>query len=57
MKIQHINGKDYRLPGHQNPFQQALYVHLINWKWGHMLRIVQTFFGEKYKALRRRRPR
>jgi hypothetical protein len=31
-----INGKDYRLPRNLNSFQEALYVHLINWKWEHI---------------------
>ena len=28
-----INGKNYRMPNILNPFQQAMYIHLINWKW------------------------
>jgi len=27
-----------RLPGSLNPFQQKLYIHLINWKWRHITR-------------------
>ena len=29
-------GKHYRLPNIQNPFQQAMYVHLIDWKRQHI---------------------
>jgi len=36
MKIFPINGKNYRLPNALNPFQQAMYVHLIDWKWKHI---------------------
>ena len=32
MRVFTANGKDYRLPNTQNPFQQAMYVHLIDWK-------------------------
>ena len=30
------NRKTYRLPSTQNPFQEAMYLHLIDWKWGHI---------------------
>jgi len=33
MKEFTVNGKNYRLPNALNPFQQAMYIHLINWKW------------------------
>jgi len=33
MKEFNVNGKNYRLPNALNPFQQAMYIHLINWKW------------------------
>lgn len=36
MKVFTIDGKDYRLPGSLNAFQQEMYVHLINWKWNHI---------------------
>jgi hypothetical protein len=51
MKIQHINGKDYRLPGHQSPFQQTLYVHLINWKWKHNIPEPGDYRGQEYDAI------
>ena len=38
MKVFTIGGVDYRLPDIQSPFRQALYVHLINWKWQHISR-------------------
>src|SRR5204863_192323 len=33
MKIEKINGIDYRLPGSLNSFRRSLYVHLIHRKW------------------------
>jgi len=36
MKIETINGRDYRLPGGLNEFQLRLYVHLIEWKRAHI---------------------
>lgn len=33
MKEFTINGRNYRLPNALNPFQQEMYIHLINWKW------------------------
>lgn len=44
MKAITINGKDYRLPDHLNDFQQAMYVHLIDWKW----RTITTEPGEAH---------
>ena len=34
MKEKFIEGKTYKLPGALTPFQEEMYVHLINWKWG-----------------------
>jgi len=34
MKVFTVNSKNYRLPNTLNPFQQEMYIHLINWKWG-----------------------
>jgi hypothetical protein len=36
MKVERINGRDYRLPGGLNEFQLQLYVHLIDWKRAHI---------------------
>lgn len=33
MKEKLIKGKTYKLPGSLTPFQEEMYVHLINWKW------------------------
>lgn len=44
-------GKDYRLPNGLNPFQQALYVHLINWKWQNISTEPGTALGQKYDAI------
>lgn len=33
MKVKNIKGIDYKLPGSLTPFQEEMYVHLINWKW------------------------
>jgi len=35
VKIQTIDGRDYKLPNELNDFQRKMYVHLINWKWAH----------------------
>lgn len=36
MKVIPINGEKYKLPNALNPFQQEMYVHLIDWKWKHI---------------------
>ena len=36
MKEFTVNGKNYRMPNILNPFQEAIYVHLIDWKWKHI---------------------
>ena len=36
MKVENINGRDYRLPGGLNEFQLQMYVHLIDWKRAHI---------------------
>ncbi len=36
MKVQTINGRNYRLPERLNEFQRELYVHLVDWKWSHI---------------------
>jgi hypothetical protein len=33
MKEKDIKGITYKLPGSLTPFQEEMYVHLINWKW------------------------
>lgn len=33
MKEKTLNGKTYKLPGNLSAFQEAMYIHLINWKW------------------------
>ncbi|MBC8507755.1 MAG: hypothetical protein H8D34_23050 [Chloroflexi bacterium] len=38
MNVITVDGQDYRLPGSLNDFQQAMYIHLINWKWAHITR-------------------
>jgi hypothetical protein len=50
MKIFTVNGQDYRLPGMLNPFQQEMYIHLINWKWVHITREPGTFDDVVYDA-------
>ena len=36
MKTLTIDGNNYRLPNSLSPFQEEMYVHLINWKWQHI---------------------
>lgn len=43
--------QDYRLPNGLNPFQQGLYIHLINWKWKHITKEPGTSRGFKYDAI------
>lgn len=31
-----IKGKTYKLPGSLTPFQEEMYIHLINWKWNNI---------------------
>jgi hypothetical protein len=51
MKEFMINGQGYRLPDMLNPFQQEMYVHLINWKWEHITRQPGTDRGVIYDAV------
>ena len=36
MKVYSINGRQYRLSNTLTPFQLAMQVHLVNWKWVHI---------------------
>jgi hypothetical protein len=51
MQTRTIDGHDYRLPNTLNPFQEQLYVHLINWKWQHVTREPGYYRGTPYDAL------
>jgi hypothetical protein len=51
MKIVTVNGNDYRLPNALNAFQQALYIHLIDWKWQHVTREPGYHRGIPYDAI------
>jgi hypothetical protein len=46
-----INGKDYRLPDHLSDFQQAMYVHLIDWKWRYITTEPGEARGHEYDAV------
>ncbi len=46
-----INGQSYRLPERLNPFQQEMYVHLIDWKWAHITRQPGIDRGVIYDAV------
>ncbi|MBC8503265.1 MAG: hypothetical protein H8D34_00275 [Chloroflexi bacterium] len=50
MKVYSLDGKEYRLPGSLNDFQQATYIHLINWKWAHITRDPGKVRGVVYDA-------
>ena len=39
MKEKNIKGKTYKLPGSLTPFQEEMYVHLINWKWNNITKV------------------
>lgn len=45
------NGKTYRLPNIQNPFQEEMYIHLINWKWQHITKKEGYYRNEPYDAI------
>lgn len=51
MKIVAFDGQEYRLPGLLNPFQQEMYIHLINWKWVHITREPGNVRGGSYDAI------
>jgi len=45
------NGKTYRLPNVQNPFQEEMYIHLINWKWQYITKKEGYYRNEPYDAI------
>jgi hypothetical protein len=51
MMVYAIDGKEYRLPNDLNPFQLALYVHLIKWKWRHISTEPGTYGSQEYDAI------
>lgn len=51
MRVFSINGQQYKLPNELNPFQQEMYVHLINWKWAHITRQPGVDGGLEYDAI------
>lgn len=51
MKIISAKGQNYLLPGLLNPFQQELYIHLIDWKWEHITREPGSVRGQAYDAI------
>ncbi len=48
MKVRNIKGIDYKLPNLLSPFQEEMYVHLINWKWENISKEVGYY---KYKGI------
>lgn len=51
MKTHQTAGNTYRLPNSMNDFQQALYIHLIDWKWAHITREPGRDRGGWYDAI------
>lgn len=51
MSKQTVNGVEYLLPEHLNPFQLDLYVHLINWKWQYVTKAAGMSSGNDYDAI------
>lgn len=51
MIFEAVNGKQYRVPGSLTSFQQALYVHLIEWKWRHITTEPGRARGLEYDAI------
>ncbi len=51
MRIEIVDGQEYRLPSQLNEFQTQMYVHLINWKWEHITRDRGRDRGVEYDAI------
>ncbi len=51
MKTSTTAGNAYRLPDGLNAFQQALYIHLIAWKWAHITRAPGVDRGRENDAI------
>lgn len=51
MKVVERNGKTYRLPNLLNPFQEQLYIHLIDWKRKHIGEASGQSQGYTYDAI------
>lgn len=51
MKTLKINGNTYRLPSILNPFQEKMYLRLIDWKWAQITREPGFARGECYDAI------
>jgi len=51
MKEFSVDGKKYRLPGALNPFQQEMYIHLIDWKWSHITKEPGHYGNVPYDAI------
>jgi hypothetical protein len=51
MKVLNRQGKNYRLPSVLNPFQERMYIHLIDWKRQHITDACGTSGGESYDAI------
>ncbi|ORC38342.1 hypothetical protein B4O97_00875 [Marispirochaeta aestuarii] len=51
MRIQKIDGQDYKLPNNLNNFQLEMYVHLINWKWENITKDPGHDRGIEYDAI------
>lgn len=51
MKIECINGVDYKLPNLLSDFQLKLYVHLINWKWKYITQAPGYYINTPYDAI------
>jgi hypothetical protein len=45
------NGEVYRLPSILNPFQEEMYIHIIDWKWKHINREPGYYKNEPYDAI------
>lgn len=51
MRVLERNGKTYRLPSLLNPFQEQLYLHLIDWKRKHIGEASGQSHGYTYDAI------
>ncbi len=46
-----LNQEKYKLPGSLTPFQEAFFIHLIEWKWKHLTREPGIFKDREYDAI------
>jgi hypothetical protein len=51
MSVDTTRLNNYKLPCRLTPFQHALYIHLIDWKWKHITKEPGVYNGREYDAV------